>query len=111
MEGIAKALPEIIKTVVKLVRTFISNLKDYLPRIIEAGIDIILALIDGLTDPETIEAFIETIGDIISIMIDTLGKVDWLKTADKIFSVCMGEEVEPRRRFIEENSSYANLDI
>ena len=31
--------------------------------------------------------------------------------ADKIFSVCMGEEVEPRRRFIEENSSYANLDI
>ena len=31
--------------------------------------------------------------------------------ADKIFSVCMGEEVEPRRNFIEENSSYANLDI
>ena len=31
--------------------------------------------------------------------------------ADRIFSVCMGEEVEPRRNFIEENSSYANLDI
>ena len=31
--------------------------------------------------------------------------------ADKIFSVCMGEEAEPRRRFIEDNSSYANLDI
>ena len=31
--------------------------------------------------------------------------------ADKIFSVCMGEEVGPRRRFIEDNSSYANLDI
>jgi len=31
--------------------------------------------------------------------------------ADNIFSVCMGEEVEPRRQFIEENSSYANLDI
>ena len=31
--------------------------------------------------------------------------------ADKIFSVCMGEEVEPRREFIEKNSSYANLDI
>ena len=31
--------------------------------------------------------------------------------ADQIFSVCMGEEVEPRRNFIESNSSYANLDI
>ena len=31
--------------------------------------------------------------------------------ADKIFSVCMGEEVEPRRKFIEENAIYANLDV
>lgn len=31
--------------------------------------------------------------------------------ADRIFSVCMGEEVEPRRRFIEENAVYANLDV
>ena len=31
--------------------------------------------------------------------------------ADRIFSVCMGEDVEPRRQFIESNSSYANLDI
>ena len=31
--------------------------------------------------------------------------------ADKIFSICMGEEVEPRRKFIEENAVYANLDV
>jgi DNA gyrase subunit B len=31
---------------------------------------------------------------------------------DEIFSVCMGDKVEPRREFIEANARYAvNLDV
>ena len=37
--------------------------------------------------------------------------IEDLKESDHVFSMLMGDEVPPRRRFIEANAKYANVDI
>ena len=36
--------------------------------------------------------------------------IDSAAEADRIFSMLMGDEVPPRREFIEQNAKYANID-
>ena len=36
--------------------------------------------------------------------------IDNAAEADQIFAMLMGEDVGPRREFIEENATYANID-
>ena len=59
-------------------------------------------------DPEELN---ETTMDIHTRVLRRI-TVDDAIAADEAFSMLMGEEVEPRRKFIEENASYVkNLDI
>ena len=38
-------------------------------------------------------------------------KIEDAERADEAFSILMGEQVEPRKEFIERNAKYARLDV
>jgi DNA gyrase subunit B len=37
--------------------------------------------------------------------------IDNAAEADRVFTMLMGDEVPPRREFIEKNATYANIDV
>lgn len=84
--AVVEALPRIIKSAVGLVKTIAQTLIDKKEDILNAAIDLFLAIIEGFTDPETMETLITALFEIVQLIMDTLGGVDWLEVADKIFT-------------------------
>jgi DNA gyrase subunit B len=40
-----------------------------------------------------------------------IATIDYAAEADRMFSMLMGDEVPPRRAFIEANAKYARIDV
>ena len=78
-----------------------------LPENVRGRVDI--ARMKGLGEMDA-EELNETTMDITKRTLKKI-TVDDCIAADKMFELLMGEEVEPRRKFIEENAIYADVDI
>ena len=63
-------------------------------------------------DIENMRTMLEQLWETINELMLKLATIDDAIACDRIFSICMGDKVEPRRDFIEQNAKYAeNLDF
>ena len=84
--GLADALPEILGAVMELIPKIVKALLSNLNLIIDAAIKIILALANALLSEEGIHALIGACKDITNAIIEAFGEIDWLETANLIFT-------------------------
>lgn len=86
VHGIALMTPDLIRTVAELLPIILQAIIDNLDQIIQGAVEIIMALVRGLTDPETIKSLLVAVGKVIDAIVKVFTDVDWLETANQIFS-------------------------
>jgi phage-related protein len=72
--GLVEVLPQIVNAVMEILPQLVTAILNMLPQILEAGIQILLSLIQGLTQalPQLIEMLPEIINTIIIVLIENL---------------------------------------
>lgn len=65
LDTFVKNLPQMVEVVKKLITTFLTSLNNNLPAILDAGIEILKALVDGLLNPESIDAIMDGVTQVV----------------------------------------------
>lgn len=72
LDSFVRALPQMVEVVKKLITTFLSSLNTNLPAILNAGIEILQALVDGLLNPESIDAIMDGVTQVVDSFVKFL---------------------------------------
>ena len=76
-DGILEAIPKLISAVPTIIKNLVSALSENTPKLIQAGIDLLSALVQNI--PAIIDAIVEALPDIIQGLIDGLLNADTLE--------------------------------
>lgn len=72
LDTFVKNLPQMVEVVKKLITTFLTSLNNNLPAILDAGIQILKALVDGLLNPESIGTIMDSVVTIVNSFVEFL---------------------------------------
>ena len=72
LDSFVKNLPQMVEVVKKLINTFLTSLNNNLPAILDAGIEILRALVDGLLNPESVKAIMDGVTQVVESLVEFL---------------------------------------
>ena len=72
LDTFVKNLPQMVEVVKKLITTFLNSLNNNLPEILNAGIEILETLVDGLLNPQSIDAIMNGVTQVVDSFVKFL---------------------------------------